>query len=129
MNRPATTVWYWLNLLVPMAVAFGPIQVEAADSALPDPARWDAPGLVRVFEQNAGQLLLGIDRRGGSSNGAGTLTINNNMSFANPNTVRRIEATVTVIDGHVTDSGFATLPRGGLEGFFYWNGTGSGSST
>jgi hypothetical protein len=100
----------------------------AADSAFPAPAKWNSPTIVRVFEQNAEALVSGIYRTGGFDNGASTLATNNDMLFRNPNSVQAMEATVTLLDASVVGTGFTTFPRAAVEGFFYWNGTGSGGS-
>jgi len=71
---------------------------EAADSGLPDPARWNSPTVVRIFELNAGALLSGVYR------------------------------TVTLLDG-AASADLTIVPRAALEGFFYWDGTGTGQAS
>lgn len=116
-----------LTLMLP-GLSVGGVAAESADSAFPAPAKWNSPGIVRLFEQNAGALLSGIYRTGGFDNGASTLATSNDMLFRNPNSVQAMEATVTLLDASVAGTGFTTFPRAAVEGFFYWNGTGNGGS-
>lgn len=103
-------------------------QAASGDSTLPDPAKWNSEGVVRIFEQNANGLLSGIYRRGGFNDGAAGFTANNDLSLINPNEIQSMEATVTLLDAATSGEGFTVSPRAGLEGFFYWNGTGPGGS-
>jgi hypothetical protein len=116
-------------IIVFTVMLFGlPTGSIAAESAFPDPAKWNSPATIRIFEQNAGALLSGFYRVGGFDNGASPLVINNDFLLRNPNSVQAMEATVTLLDALTVGSGFTTRPRAGIEGFFYWNGTGSGGS-
>src|SRR5262245_32174364 len=98
---------------------------DGAESGFPDPAKWDREGVIRIFEQNGGALLSGIYRRGGVSNGGAPFSTFNDMTLRDPNSVQTLEATVTLLDASAT-SGVTTFRRAGLEGLFYWNGSGSG---
>jgi hypothetical protein len=104
-------------------------QTTFGESGLPDPAKWNSDGGMRVFEHNAGALLSGIYREGGFNNGASPFSTNNDMTLSQPNSAQSIQATLTLLDGAATGEGFTLAPRASLEGFFYWNGTGSGSSS
>lgn len=94
-----------------------------------DPTKWNSSGFTRVQEVNGGKTLLGVSRKEGFDGGASTFSTFNDVSFRNATTIRTLEATVTLLDGVVTGSGFTKFPRAALEGFFYWDGTGSGSAT
>lgn len=117
--------------IVAIAAALGGMALHeaAAQSANPDPAKWNNSGFIRVFEMNAGKLLSGITRKGGHDNGAFTFTSRNDMKFVNPNSVNVIEATVTLLDASAIGAGFTSSPRASLEGHFYWDGTGTGTSS
>lgn len=120
----------WVErVVVVVALVAGSAAETPAQSVPPQPARWNSEGVIRVFEQNGARLLSGIYRTGGSDNGASTFTADNDLRLTNANSVLRMEATVTLLDAAISGSGFATSPRAGLEGFFYWNGTGTGTSS
>jgi hypothetical protein len=112
-----------------LVVAGGSPPDAFAQSVVPSPARWNSHGFIRVFEENGSRLLSGIYRTGGSDNGASTFTANSDLRLTSATTVTSMEATVTLLDGSLVGTGFTTSPRAGLEGFFYWNGTGTGSAT
>jgi hypothetical protein len=118
-----------LALLVSTLLTAGAAANATADSALPDAAKWNSPAIVRVLDQNTGALLSGIYRRGGINDGASTLATNNDLLLIDPNSIHTLEATVTLLDGSAVGGGFTTFPRASVEGFFYWNGGGTGSAT
>src|SRR2546427_4567101 len=105
------------------------LQQGWSESAQPEPEKWDSSGFIQVFEQNAGKLLSGIYRTGGFNNGASTFSAFNDMLLLNPDSVSTIEATVTLLDASAQGSGFTVSSRAALEGFFYWDGTGTGGSS
>lgn len=116
-----------LVLAIAIILVGGAPGTVSAQSAIPDPAKWNNSGLIRIFEQNGGALLSGIYRRGGFDNGASTFSTFNDLALRNPNSVQSMEATVTLLDASAV--GLTTFPSARLDGFFYWNGTGSGTST
>jgi hypothetical protein len=116
-------------LMLVITVAFIGVNIGSvgAQPAFPDPAKWNESSLIRIFEQNAGAFLSGIYRLGGADNGASTFTSNNDMFLPNPNSIQTMEATVTLLDASAGGA-VTSFPRAGLQGFFYWNGTGSGAT-
>jgi hypothetical protein len=106
-----------------MLLAVGMTMEVWAESGLPEPARWAAEGIIRVFDENTGRLLSGAYRKGG------TFSTFNDMTLTNANSVTRMQATVTLLDAQAAGGSFSVFPRAGLEGFFYWDGTGTGTSS
>jgi hypothetical protein len=101
-----------------------------AESAVPDPTKWNDAGALRVFEPNGSRLLSGVYRRAGSDNGASVFEARNDMRIVNANSVSRIDATVTLLDAQGSGgTGSPTYPRAEIGGFFYWDGTGTGTSS
>ena len=74
----------WLGLVVTINLIGVAAGTVGAQSAFPDPAKWDSTGAIRIFEQNAGALLSGFYRRGGFDNGASTFAVNNDMFRDHP---------------------------------------------
>lgn len=101
-----------------------------AESAIPDPTKWNDAGVIRVFEPNGARLLLGAYRRAGADNGTAVFEARNDLRITNPSSVTRIDATVTLLDAHAAGStGFLSYPRAGVGGYFYWDGAGTGTSS
>jgi hypothetical protein len=117
-----------LIAVVGLAVLPAP-ERAGAQSAFPDPTRWNGEGVVRILEQNAGALLSGIYRLGGFDAGESPVDTVNDMALRNASAVLRMEATVTLLDASASGAGVGTFPRAGLEGFFYWNGQGTGGAS
>ena len=78
---------------------------------------------------NGGKLLSGVYRKGGSDNGTSDWFTSNVMRFVDPNSIDTMEATVTLLDASTTGAGVTSFPRASLFGTFYWDGTGTGSSS
>lgn len=90
-----------------------------------DETKWRDSNFFRIQEANGGKLLSGLARKGGP------FVENNRLRFADPASITTIEATVTLLDIRVPGGTATTAnrPRASLDGFFYWDGTGTGSAT
>lgn len=108
----------------------GPERVASRVALEPfDPTRWDSFAVQHTVEASAGQALLAASRKGGFNVGASSFTQNSRIEFLNEASVHSVEATVTLLDASVVGSNFPTDPRVSIDGYFYWDGTGTGTST
>jgi hypothetical protein len=86
-----------------------------------DRSKWSNGSEIRLEEFNGRRALLGAAATGGPQ------TSSTRLPFASQTGVQSIEATVTLLDGHIVGSGFSGPPGAIMDAFFYRDDTGLGT--